>query len=42
MLKGKRCCNCVYWKLRKCMITGEIKNDGICVCGQFIRRKENQ
>lgn len=34
-----RCSNCVYWQYRKCIMTGQIKNDGICTCGQFKERK---
>lgn len=32
---NERCSRCIYWKHRKCEITGEIKNDSICICGQF-------
>jgi hypothetical protein len=42
MNNNERCSNCVYWKLRKCTMTGEIKNDGICTCGQFKQREENK
>lgn len=34
----ERCSNCVYWQHRKCMITNEIKNDSVCICGQFKER----
>ena len=37
----KRCSNCVYWKHRKCAVTNEVKNDSICICGQFKQREEN-
>ncbi len=34
----ERCGRCVYWQFRKCIITGEIKNDKLCTCGQFRER----
>lgn len=39
---NERCSNCVYWKNRECTMTGQIKNDGICTCGQFKPLKENK
>lgn len=39
---NERCSNCVYWKNRKCTITGQTKNDSICTCGQFKSLKENK
>lgn len=39
MSQSERCSNCAYWEHRKCIVTGEIKNDGICTCGQFKERK---
>ncbi len=41
MNQNERCSCCVYWQHRECTITGENKNDGICTCGQFQKRKEN-
>ena len=41
MDRDERCSNCIYWQHRKCVITGEIKNDSVCTCGQFEQRKEN-
>lgn len=35
MDRDQRCSNCAYWKGRKCIVTGTIKNDSICTCGQF-------
>jgi len=37
----QRCSKCVHWLHRKCLVTGQIKNDSICICGQFEQRKEN-
>lgn len=41
MSVDERCSNCVYWQNRKCGMTGQVKNDGICTCGQFKRRGKN-
>lgn len=38
--QDERCSNCVYWQFRKCIMTGQIKNDSICICGQFKKRDE--
>lgn len=38
MDRNERCSNCIYWQHRKCAVTGEIKNDSICTCGQFEQR----
>ncbi len=35
---NERCSNCVYWQNRTCIMTGQIKNDGIWTCGQFKQR----
>lgn len=40
MNENERCRNCIYWQQRTCMVTGNIKNDGVCTCGQFKQRKE--
>jgi len=42
MNSNKKCSNCVYWQQRECKVTGQIKNDGICNCGQFKERQENK
>lgn len=42
MNKEKRCINCAYWQHRKCVITGEIKNNSYCTCGQFREKEENK
>lgn len=39
---NERCSNCVYWQFRKCTVTGQVKNDSICNCGQFKKRDENK
>lgn len=38
MNQNNRCSMCIYWQHRKCTMTGEIKNDSICTCGQFSPR----
>ena len=30
-----RCSNCIYWQCRVCAMTGQVKNDSVCNCGQF-------
>ena len=42
MNSNEKCSNCVYWEHRKCTMTGETKNDSICICGQFKQREENK
>ena len=42
MQGNERCSNCRYWQGRKCMMTGQLKNDGICTCGQFKPREERK
>lgn len=41
MGEQERCSNCIYWQQRKCQVTGQVKNDGICICGKFKHRKEH-
>ncbi len=41
MSADERCSNCVYWQNRKCTVTGQVRNDGICTCGEFKKRREN-
>ncbi len=42
MSDNERCSNCVYWQFRECIITGQVKNDSLCNCGQFKKREENK
>lgn len=43
MSSQTECCSkCMYWKNRKCTVTGEIKNDGVCTCGSFKGHSENR
>lgn len=43
MTGTERCSNCIiYWQNRKCIMTGQIKNDSICTCGQFKSLKEKK
>lgn len=42
MDRDERCSNCIYWQHRECRITGEVKNDSICTCGQFKKREEGE
>lgn len=34
-----RCSKCAYWQNRRCVVLGVTKNDSICTCGQFSKRK---
>lgn len=36
----ERCSNCIYWLHGKCLMTGQMKRDSVCVCGQFKKREE--
>jgi len=37
-----RCSKCIYWKNRECVMIHQVKNDSICICGQFKKREEKK